>query len=220
MRKLTLVFKPNDIVKEAQKQLFEVIHSYEILEALKINYEEGICIDLIECLLKDGISIHDLKFIGNLEIMSILKSDGNKHTCLVKYQQPEDSMDLFKESDLDLINTTPSIISEERYTASVIGSHENLTKYVELVKKYAGSIENMSFTKAAYHKHDIISVLTDKQKEVLIAANHYGYYDFPKKINSEKLSQKVKISKPTLLQHLRKAEGRIMANILAGHPLK
>ncbi|MCD4843979.1 MAG: helix-turn-helix domain-containing protein, partial [Methanosarcinales archaeon] len=52
---------------------------------------------------------------------------------------------------------------------------------------------------------------------IIIAANKYGYYDYPKKINSQQLSQKVKLSKSTLIQHLRKAEGRIMANISAGY---
>jgi predicted DNA binding protein len=75
----------------------------------------------------------------------------------------------------------------------------------------------MTFKKAAYQKHDIISILTDKQKEILIAANKHGYYDYPKKINSEQLAKKVNLSKATLVQHLRKAEGRLMANIFAGY---
>jgi len=217
MRKLILEIEPSEKAREGFMTTFKHIHSYEVLETLKIDYEEGICIDLIECLLKEGLSIHDMKYIGNMEILSVLKSVGNKHTCLIKYYQPEDSKELFKEADIDLIYTTPSLISNKKIIVSVIGDQKALTKFIELVKTHAGKIENMIFKRAAYQKHDILSVLTDKQKEVLVAAHKFGYYDYPKKINSKQLSEKVKISKPTMVQHLRKAEGRILGEIMAGY---
>lgn len=217
MRKLTLEFKPYETTREAQKPVFEKIHSYEILEMLKVDYEEGLCVDLIEVLLREGVSIDDVKSIGKMEIMSVLKSEGNKHTCLIKYFEDEENKESFKELDLDLILTTPTRIAEDIITVSYIGENENLVKFVEIVKTDAGEIVNMSFKKAVYQKQDIISVLTDKQREILIEANRSGYYDYPKKINSEQLSKKVNISKATLVQHLRKAEGRLMANIFAGY---
>jgi predicted DNA binding protein len=217
MRKLTIEVEPNERAKEGSEQIFKDILSYEILEMLKVDYEQGLCVDLIEVHLKEDVSIEDVKSIGKMEIMNILKSEGDKHTCLIKYFEDEESMDIFKEFDLDLIASSPTIISQEKFTISYIGDNESLTKLVELIKAHAGNITNMTFKKAAYQKHDIISVLTAKQKEVLIAANQNGYYDYPRKINSEQLSKKVNISKATLVQHLRKAEGRLMANIFAGY---
>jgi predicted DNA binding protein len=215
MRKLIVDFEPNEMIRELFKQTFELIHSYEVLETLKIDWEEGICIDLIECVLKESASIHDLKSIGHMEILSVLKSEGNRHTCLVK-QKPEDSERLFKEFDIDLIHSTPCMISEEKHTYSMIGEQKNIAKFIEQLKKY-GNIGNMRFQKAAYQKHDILTVLTDKQKDVLIAAKKHGYYNYPRKIKSEELAQKIGISKNTAIEHLRKAEERIMENILAGY---
>lgn len=215
MRKLTIEIEPNEMIRESLKPTFKLIHSYEVLEHLKIDRIEGISIDLIECLLKEASSIHDLKSIGHMEILSVLKSEGNKHTCLVK-QEPKVSKDLFKKFDLDLIYTTPRIFSNDKHTYSVIGDQENISKFIEQIKK-VGKVLNMSFQKAAYQHHDILSVLTDKQREILITAQKSGYYDYPKKINSAQLSQRVDLSIATLLQHLRKAEGRIMANIVAGY---
>ena len=217
MRKLTLELEPNEEIREGLKPTFKYIHSYEVLENLKIDREEGICVDLIECVLKESYSIQDLKSIGNMEILGVLKSEGNKHTSLVKHVEPENSKDLFKEFDLDLIFTPPNLVSEEKITCCCIGDNKNLIRFIELIKTHIGRIESMTFQKAVYQRQDILSVLTDKQREILIAAHKYGYYDYPKKINSERLSEKVNISKPTLVEHLRKAEGRIMANILAGY---
>ena len=122
---------------------------------------------------------------------------------------------MLTEFKLDLIWTTPTIVSEEKLTYSCIGDQENILKFIDVMKQY-GTILNMSFLKAVYQPQDILSILTDKQREVVLAATKFGYYDYPKKINSQQLSQKVNISKATLVQHLRKAEGRIMANITAG----
>ena len=68
-----------------------------------------------------------------------------------------------------------------------------------------------------YNEQTILSCLTDKQREIIIAAKNNGYYKYPRKINSEELSKKIGLSKPTVVQHLRKAEVRIMSNILVGH---
>jgi DNA-binding XRE family transcriptional regulator len=217
MRKLTLQIELNEKIKEAQKSTFKHIHSWELLETLKTEWEEGVVVVLLDILVKEGVSIHDLKSIGDMEILSVLKSEGNKHTCLAKHQEPEISKEMFKEFDLDLINTTPTILSEDTYTCSVIGDNENLTKFVELMKTTMGKVENMSFKKAAYEKHDILSVLTEKQKNVLIAAQKNGYYKNPRKIKSEELAKKIGLSKNTTLEHLRKAEERLMDNIVAGY---
>jgi predicted DNA binding protein len=216
MRKLVLEFNPNEMVRNVQKPFFENIHSYELLEMLRVDYEEGVKIGLMECNTKENTRIEDVKLPDNVKILSVLKSEGDKHTCIVKVHAPKEFSQMLAEFKLDLIWTTPIISSEEKTTYSCIGDQENITKFIEEIKNY-GEIVNMSFQKAAYQQHDILSVLTDKQREILIAAKKHGYYDLPKKINSEQLSQKVNISKATLLEHLRKAEERIMENILAGY---
>jgi predicted DNA binding protein len=217
MRKMTLEVKLNEDSIKEMEPMFKKIHSYEILDELKIDYEEGICVDLIEFHLKEGVSIDDIKSIGKMEIMSILKSEGTKHTCLVKYTEAEDSMDMFKETDLDLISSTPSIVSEEKVTCTFIGENENLKKLINIIKTNAGEIVNMSFKRAVYERQDLLSVLTDKQRNIMITAYKYGYYEYPKKINSEQLSNKVDIGKATLVQHLRKAENRILNEVLTGY---
>jgi hypothetical protein len=216
MRKLILEFNPNEMMKNAQKPIFENIHSVNVLEMLRIDYERGVKIGLMECKTKEDLSIHDAKLPDFVEILNVLRSHGNKHTCIVKVQIPKEFIHMFSEFKLDLIWTTPLILSEEKLIYSCIGDQKNITKFIEIMKNY-GDVVNMSFQKAAYQEHDILSVLTDKQREVLIAAKKYGYFDYPKKINGEQLSQKVNISKATLLEHLRKAEVRLMENILAGY---
>ncbi|MHC1710138.1 MAG: helix-turn-helix domain-containing protein [Methanomassiliicoccales archaeon] len=216
MRTITLEIEPFETVKEEMSETFAQVHSYSILETLKTDYREGLCIEIMELILKEGVSINDIKILGNMQILSVLKSFDNKHTCLIKYTESEEAKEQFQESDLDLIHTIPTIISLEKFTISMMGEQKNLMDFVDMMKS-VGIIRRMSLRRAAYQKADVLDVLTDKQREVMIAAFQNGYFDFPKKIGSKQLCQMVNISKPTLLQHMRKAEGRILKEIMTGH---
>lgn len=216
MRKLTIEFEPLEWAEGNNDPQFEHIHSYKVLETLKMDFEKATFVDLIECTLKDGVSIDDLVNFGNMEILNVLRSEGNTHTCLVKGTQSLDAGQSYDELDLDLIWTTPSLISPDRMIVSCIGAQENLLKFIALVKEHGGRVINMSFQKAMYQSQDLLEILTEKQREILITANKHGYYDYPRKIKSEDLAKKVDISRATLVEHLRKAELRIMKEILSG----
>jgi predicted DNA binding protein len=49
----------------------------------------------------------------------------------------------------------------------------------------------------------------------LIAAFKQGYYDLPRKINSEQLAKKLDLVSSTLVEHLRKAERRLLTGMIA-----
>jgi predicted DNA binding protein len=217
MRKMTLELEPYERIRQEMGPMFEVIHSFEVLETMKIDWEEAIRVDLIELRLREGLSIDEVGTVGDMEVLSVLKTEGDKHTCLVKYAEPDESKDLFKQFDLNLINTTPFFVSEKRHTYSVIGDDDSLRRYVKLLKEIIGKVGKMSFTRSAYQRHDILSVLTDKQREVLVTAHRFGYYDYPRRMNSERLSERVDVSRSTMVEHLRKAEGRLLREILTGY---
>jgi predicted DNA binding protein len=216
MRKVVMEIEPYETTKEAQRSMFTHIRSYEVLEVLKMDHMKGLYVDLIECHLKENVSIDELDSIGNMDILSVIRSEGDKHICLVLGHEAEAATDVFRE--LNLIYTAPSLISEDRVIVSFISGQKDMMRFVEVVKANIGKVVNMSFKQSTYEKKDILSVLTDKQREIMTAAYRYGYYDIPKRISSEQLSEKVNLSKPTLLEHLRKAEYRIFTVMLAGSP--
>lgn len=56
----------------------------------------------------------------------------------------------------------------------------------------------------------IINKLTDAEKKALIAAYELGYFKWPKIHNSSDISKYLNISRTTFLEHLRKAEEKII----------
>ncbi len=216
MRKLIIEFTTDMLIRKVQGKMFESMESMELLELLRMDFQKGIKLGLMQITVKDGFVLEDVELPDNVEISNILKTEGRKYTCIVKVKVPKEFKKIMKDFNLDLIWTTPSYISEDRIIISCIGEEDQLREFVK-ISKSLGTIEKVSFKKAAYQEHDILSALTDKQKEIVVAAKQYGYYDMPRKISSEELSKKIGISKATLLEHLRKAEVRLMENILAGY---
>jgi predicted DNA binding protein len=218
MRQVTLEIELGEAAKEERGSTFEHIESYEVLEVLKMDFEQALFVDLIEVRTKEGVSIGDLPLIGNMEVLSVISSAGNRHTCLVKGREEGEAAENYSVLDLDLLYTTPSFQSADRVVISFIGLQKNLMAFVEMMREGdVGKIVNMTFKRAAYQRRDVLSVLTSRQREVLLAAYNHGYYDLPKGITSERLSQRLTLSKPTMLEHLRKAERRILEAVVAGY---
>ena len=56
--------------------------------------------------------------------------------------------------------------------------------------------------------------LTERQYEVIERALDAGYFEWPREITSEELAEEMEISRTTLLEHLRKAESKLLSDAL------
>ena len=216
MRKMIMDLKLNEDMLKNFNFLLDKIESIELIELLKIDFEKRIKMAIAAFIMKDGCSIEDIKIPDYVEVFSILQKKENRYICLIKAKYFKSLSSLAKKFNIDIIWDTPSIFTKEKMIVSVSGDEENLKKILNLFKQ-VGEVNKVSFVKSTYSEQTILSCLTEKQKEIIIAAKDNGYYDYPRKINSKELSQKVGLSKPTVVQHLRKAEERLISNILAGY---
>jgi predicted DNA binding protein len=62
----------------------------------------------------------------------------------------------------------------------------------------------------------LLSKLTHRQRQMLLVAYALGYYDVPRRISSDELSRHLNIDKSTIVEHLRKAERKLIGGIIAG----
>jgi predicted DNA binding protein len=56
--------------------------------------------------------------------------------------------------------------------------------------------------------------LTDRQHEVVQRALNEGYFEWPREVTSEQLAEQLGISRTTLLEHLRKAQAKLLSDAL------
>lgn len=93
------------------------------------------------------------------------------------------------------------------------GPDERVKDFFNSVK-IQGLIKDIEIKKLEDEDCDILSDLTSTQKKILNLAKKFGYYDYPRKITSEELSEKTGINKDVILENLRKAEKCIITKIL------
>ena len=224
MRKLTVEVELNQHIRQAFSVFLEKLESLELLELIKIDFKEETKLAIAAVTIKEGFTIDKIWDNEYIEMLTVLSQDKNRYVCLIKTRAMGkvstmlglDHTKLEKEYSYDLVWDTPTIFIHDKIICSVIGTEENLKRFLNSIT-FAGTIKHVSYTKATYAEDSLLSCLTEKQREVLIAANKYGYYAYPRKITSEQLARQVGLSKPTVVQHLRKAEVRLIAHLLAGY---
>ena len=217
MRKAIIQLKPNRLVRQIQKGIYDSVLRIEGRELLKLDFERTTKMVITDLILKPGHNLEDVKFPSGVDILNVLKVDRDRYTVLMSAKAPGKKFSgLFKMFDLNVIYDVPFSATSDMIIFSAIGENEPLNKLIKLMK-LLGQVEKVSFTQATFSEHEILKILTDKQRDILIEAKKRGYYEYPRRINTQELSDRLGISKATTVEHLRKAEIRLMSNLLVGY---
>jgi len=216
LRKIIIELKTNARFRAAQRSTFDKIESIEGLELFKLDFLRGYVLMLTELKMRDGFTLEEAEISPEAKILANLGSQGNRYTCLIKLKPYVELEQIVKKFDISVIWTTPMKVTEDKRVYSAITDQGNIKKILSALQ-LIGEIENISVQQATYEAHGVLSCLTTRQKDVLILAKKMGYYDYPRKVNGNALAEAVGISKAAIIEHLRKAEARIMSQILAGY---
>jgi hypothetical protein len=214
MRRLILEISEKELVKFGlEKQSFQKIKSLEFIHFLRQDPEQFAVISRIE-FKHDSSKIEDLLDGGLLSEAQLLEKEKSRTYTVFLKGGPSLS------SILDYLGLRgylfpPLEIRGEKLTISFLGSAQQVGELINKITALGIRHKVVSMTEANFAPDSPLSKLTEKQREVIIAAYKLGYYDLPRKVNSEKLAEKLNIGNSTLGEHLRKAERRLLQHILA-----
>jgi predicted DNA binding protein len=109
----------------------------------------------------------------------------------------------------------PLEIKNGKIKASFLGTSLQIKRLLQLIRKLGFQYRIVAVFDATFSPTSPLGLLTEKQREVLITAYKLGYYDIPKKVNTDQIAEKLHIRGPTAVRHREKAEKRLLSTLLS-----
>lgn len=218
MRRITMEFD----YQKAWKWIFgSNSEKVEVLEALRCFRcdTQGLAI-ICRIRLKDRkTTIQDLLMgkglLTNIELL-YKEKDGSLvvfiegRSCVPK--PPKD----IKEPKM-LMARPPDFLDVDRMKVEMIGKENEIKKLVHYANKWGdNSFKILGLTSIDAKGESLLSKLTSRQRQILLTGYALGYYDVPRRISSDDLSRHLNVDKSTVVEHLRKAERKLIGSIIPG----
>ncbi len=212
MRKMIVEGRPFPSIMDPFEEYFRHIDHVEITDILKLDFEKGIRVCVANVHLKDGARLEDLNLPDETRVLKVLKESEDGFTAIVKVSTPPSFLGNARKLNLNVLWDVPIIKSRDRFVFGCVGEDQELRKLLAVVREM-GEIVSVRFQKPSFRNHSPTDCLTEKQRRLFSTARRLGYYDYPRRINATQLAERVGLSKATTLEHLRKAESRLMATM-------
>jgi predicted DNA binding protein len=215
MRRLTVEFSGKEL-QESFSDLFGKVKSLEMLSILKMVPGEFAAVVKVE-LIDPAAKIQEFfpKQIGKIKT-ELLYEEKSIRTYFIhfstKIQPSEEVLSTF--GYLPYFSM-PFEFKDGKLRVTVLGNSKQIRRYLEgLEKELTFHHKVISLMDAKFPASSPVSRLTEKQRNVLTTAYKLGYYDMPRRISSEELAKKFGLVKSTFVAHRRKAERRLLKEML------
>jgi HTH DNA binding domain len=213
MRRLVLEISQDEISKfSPSAELLERIESLEIIYHLRFDKDgfAGIC----RINVKDPrLDLRKLVGVGGLVRLELLSEEKGEH--IVYMETRTRNMAWFRGPNVpDVFLCPPIEFKKGKLRLNFVGNLNEIKRLLARAEEVGQKFKILSLTDARFSPDSILQSLTEKQRRILSFAYKNGYYEVPRKVDSEELAQKLKIGKSTLGEHLRKAEKRLITDIM------
>jgi predicted DNA binding protein len=112
-----------------------------------------------------------------------------------------------------IIDTPIEFTDRGGILVTVVGTHDMLREALKAIPEEINvSIQQVG--KYTPGTRDMLSMLTERQREVFETAVDMGYYDIPREVNQGDLADELGCAPSTVDEHLRKAESKMLSTLL------
>jgi hypothetical protein len=217
MRRLIIEVSEKELAKiEIKLPPFTEIKSLELLYFLRQDQREFAAISEVEFKNPDypASKVQELLAGGFLVEAQVLEKGKNGAYTVFMRGGPSLSSVLASIGIEEGYLFPPIGIREGKIKISFLGSDIQVKNFLEKIDVLGIRYRVAMISDANFPPISPLNHLTEKQREVLIAAYELGYYNIPRKITSEELGKKLNLGDSTVVEHLRKAEQRLISHLL------
>lgn len=212
MRRVTIELDIEEMQKFEKNPMMERIKSLEILQFLREGPGEFAAIFRIEFTDSEA-RIED--FIDE-EILDLqlLDHPDETYTYFIRTRPATHPDGVFDPSRIGGYLSVPFEIRDGKARITYLGNGKEIKQFLEGIERASIRYRVVSMTDARFGKDSPLSRLTEKQRRVIVEAYRLGYYDEPRRISSEELAKRMKIGSSTLINHRRRAERHLLAELV------
>jgi len=212
MRRLVIELPVQQFNIAGLEKTFVNLKSYTILDRLKWDSSGYVAISRIE-LKNPNFDLKELSGpIGVTEIKPIYQESNGVYLALVT-GAPTGMPDFLGFPGVYL--NGPFEIRNGNIKISFVGMSGQISKFLKKLARVKVRYKLLSLTDARFSQDSPLSKLTNKQRTILLSAYNMGYYEIPRKTDSEQLAKKLNLVRSTVAEHLRKAEQRIIKEVIS-----
>jgi predicted DNA binding protein len=214
MRRLVVEVDALEFTRLSGDRSIEKIESLEVLNFLKEDPEEFVTICRVK--LKGPSTTIDEVFNETGSEVQVLDHDREgRYTALFK-GKPHQDPQLREFLAVGGYLSTPLEIKNGKVKVTFLGSPNEVKALLAMIKKTKVRHKVVQLIEANSSQSSPIDCLTDRQRRVITSAYELGYYEVPKRINTQGLAKRLNIRGSTVAMHRIKAERRLLAEILKG----
>jgi hypothetical protein len=186
------------------------IENVKLLEILHFLSQEPGEFSVIARIAFYGESPHNQDFFTGFEEMQLL--DQEKGGSLIYFLKKK----IVQKALLDAggFVVPPSGIHGDTVRFAFIGNMKQVDQFLAKIDVKGVRYKLISLADAKFAFDSPLNALTEKQRNAIIVAFNSGYFDLPRRINSEQLAKKLQIHHSALNARLRKAERYLLAELL------
>jgi len=187
------------------------IKSFEVLHILRFDSSETVAIFRLES--KDNsLEAEELLkvLLQNLNVeYQLLEQDRDACIYLIKGKTVQSNSETLVRNGM--YPMLPFAVKDGKVRVTLVGDNDQVKEFLENRRV---NYKVLSLTDAKFSPNSPISRLTEKQQEAISLAFRLGYFDTPRKVSADELAEKLGLSSSTLAVHLRRAERRLLAEML------
>lgn len=210
LRILRLNYNPPDILELGYGEMFEKIEEVTVIKPLMQTFERFILV--CEVIWKDGPDLSFLDRINLVDKADEITTDDSSSLLMVSGKFPEIYTDVLKAffETFECFLEFPARFTEKALTGSIVGTSENINRFLTFAEEWGASYEVLSVTRYQPRVEGALSNLTPKQYHCLETALRLGYFDVKRKIDSRELAKEMGLSHATVLEHIKKGQREIL----------